>query len=567
MQTLPHSLNASAVLDAVTALKIVSEEQLAYLLKLHDHDMLAVVHELKNTYPQHKESLGRIWADRLGYAYVDLNRTTIQPEISDRVPLEMAERYHALPLYQISGVLTIATSEPSHPELDAALEAQGVFASYVFSFADEIDARIRSIYESREILRFVVADQDLSNSGKKMLTIERLRELSGDDYIILFARSVILFAVNERASDIHIEPSDSSVRIRFRVDGHLQNRFVLEKELHNPLVSRFKILANVDIAEHRKPLDGRLRFEAGSTSTDIRFSSVPTIYGEKVVMRILGRMSNQGVPDLQELSLGKDNYLNIERICKMTNGLFLVTGPTGSGKTTTLYSILQRINEPGVNILTVEDPVEYRLSNVNQIQVNTAVDLTFATALRAFLRQDPDIILVGEMRDLDSARIATQASITGHVVFATLHTNSSLHAITRLIDMGVEPYMVAPSLIGVMAQRLVRKLCPHCKERYLASQEFLEANFSDAAGQEVPLYRAKGCTQCGHTGYAGRIAVHEVFLITPEIRHLIAHNAPLSEIEDAAYRAGFKTLRYDALKKVLRGLTSIEEMERATFSV
>lgn len=562
-----QSLSASDVLNALTKAKIVSEEQLEYLLNTHQHDILSVIHELKDTYPIHKETLGRIWADRLGYAYVDMDRTTIQSEVSDQVPMEIALAYNALPIYQVSGVLTIASSLPGNPELEQKLENLGVFASFVFSYRDEIEARLKTIYESREIMRFVIQDQDLDSAGKKMLTIEGLRGLSGDDYIIQLSRSILIFAINEHASDIHIEPEDHSVRIRFRIDGRLQNRFFLEKAIHTPLISRFKILANVDIAEHRKPQDGRMRFEIGHTTTDLRFSSVPTIYGEKIVMRILGQMSSSGIPDLTELNLSHSVYSDIERICKSSHGLFLVTGPTGSGKTTTLYSILKRVNSPEVNIVTVEDPVEYRLANLNQVQVNPAADVTFVTALRAFLRQDPDIMLIGEIRDLESARIATQASITGHMVFATLHTNSCLQAVTRLIDMGVEPHMVGPSLVGVMAQRLIRKLCPHCKEAYQAPESFLQENFTDSAGETLKLYKAKGCRQCNHTGFLGRIAIHEAFLITAEVRQLISKNATLVEIEEASRKAGFKSLRYDALKKLIRGLTTVEEIDRVTFSV
>ncbi|HSA03274.1 MAG TPA: GspE/PulE family protein, partial [Candidatus Paceibacterota bacterium] len=319
-----------------------------------------------------------------------------------------------------------------------------------------------------------------------------------------------------------------------------------------------------DIAEHRRPQDGRISLSLGSRQIDLRFSSVPLLEGEKIVLRVLGSVQRRSIPALEELGFSAVNLTLLKRIISTPNGVFFVTGPTGSGKTTTLYAILKRLNRSGINIMTVEDPVEYRLPGVNQVQVNSAVDLTFASALRSFLRQDPNVILVGEVRDMETAKIASQAALTGHLVLSTMHTNNALQAVTRLVEIGVEPFLVAPSIIGVSAQRLVRRLCPACRETSPMPADSVARYFGDIGNRTVTQWRGRGCSACGGSGYAGRIAIHEVFLLTDAVRRLIARNASILDIQSLALQHGFRPMIYDGLKKVLRGVTTLEEVERVT---
>jgi type IV pilus assembly protein PilB len=344
----------------------------------------------------------------------------------------------------------------------------------------------------------------------------------------------------------------------------LQERLKIDPKILPALITRLKVMANLDITEKRRPQDGRISLHLPNRSMDLRFSSVPAMFGEKIVLRILGQTTAKQIPDLAELSFSPANLKTLKRIVECPNGIFLVTGPTGSGKTTTLYSVLKWINKPGINIMTIEDPVEYRLPGANQVQVNHAIDLDFSTALRAFLRQDPDVMLVGEIRDLETAKIAAQAALTGHLVVTTMHTNNALQAVTRLVEIGVEPFLVAPSIIGVMAQRLVRKICDSCKEPYTLTPEQADEIFIRDGTSDVIFHRGKGCPQCRNTGYLGRMAIHEIFVINDEMRSYIARGASILEIQKMARAKGFKSMRHDGIKKVLRGLTTIEEVNKVT---
>jgi type IV pilus assembly protein PilB len=394
------------------------------------------------------------------------------------------------------------------------------------------------------------------------ITAEQLRKEAQDETIVSLGRGMLLLGVKERASDIHIDPEENRVRVRYRIDGVLQDRMEMEKSLHPPVISWMKIQAELDITERRKPQDGRIKLQLNQKSIDYRFSTVPTIYGEKAVLRVLGQMESQEVPDIDEIGFSKSNYLKVKKCAEHPNGIFFVTGPTGSGKSTTLFSVLKHLNSPEVNIMTIEDPVEYRLPGINQIQVNKDIGLDFALSLRAFLRQDPDVILVGEIRDLETAKIASEAALTGHVVLATMHTNSAMQVVTRLIEMGVESYLIAPAMIGAISQRLVRRICLKCIEKYRPTPEQMFRNFIDGGKTKIYFHRGKGCQECAQTGYRGRMAIHEIFVMNPELRALISLGANVLDIETAARKTGFKSIRYDGIKKVIRGLTSIEEIER-----
>lgn len=514
-------------------------------------------------------NLGRLWGDSLGAAYVDLNKTLFQSQVVRQLPVEFARKNQIIALYEMGGVFTVAAA---HPENQKALKEMekilGKPVSPVFSLPEEIEDAIEIQYQSTGTLTDFIAKivDDSLFKGTTEITAEQLRERAHDQSIVELTRGLLLLAIRERASDIHIEPEEDRVRVRFRIDGVLHEWLKIEKDLLPPLVSRLKIMADLDITERRRPQDGRIKLSLSNKDIDFRVSTVPTIYGEKIVLRVLGQLNTREVPDLMELGFSKSVYTQCEYVISVPNGVFFVTGPTGSGKTTTLFSVLKHLDTPEVNIMTVEDPVEYRLPGVNQVQVNAAIGLDFARVLRAFLRQDPNVILIGEIRDMETAKTAAQAALTGHLVLATMHTNNAIQAVTRLVEIGVEPFLVAPSIIGVMAQRLIRLICEHCKEKYTPSTEELAKYFTWEKPPEVFFYRGKGCVECNLTGYSGRTAIHEIFILNETIRSMVARNASLLDIEAEAKRTGYKTMRYDGLKKVLRGLTTIDELERVTMA-
>jgi type IV pilus assembly protein PilB len=370
--------------------------------------------------------------------------------------------------------------------------------------------------------------------------------------------------MRDRATDVHMEAQETHCRIRFRIDGNLREILTYSRKLHRALLSRVKIICNLNIAESRFPQDGRFAMQVGSQTANFRVSTIPSAYGEKAAIRILAMAGKKSMMTLEKMMVSQTILEPLRRLVQNPSGIIFVTGPTGSGKTTTLYAALHEINTPDRNISTIEDPVEITMPGVNQSQVNHNIDLKFATILRALMRQDPDVILVGEIRDLETAKIATEAALTGHIVFATLHTTTAPQAIVRLLEIGVEPFMVAPSVIGVLAQRLAARICDACKEAYYPSRETLQRYFKDEGLAEVPFFRGRGCGACRHTGYRGRIAFHELVLVTEEVRTLISEGRSVQEISRAAAKVGYKPLRYDGLKKVLLGLTTIEEIENNT---
>ena len=382
-----------------------------------------------------------------------------------------------------------------------------------------------------------------------------------DAPIIRFLNAIIFKASSERASDVHIESFEDRVKVRFRIDGVLYDISQEDKAFQAAIISRIKVMSGLNIAEKRLPQDGRIGLKIAGRDVDIRVSTIPTQFGERVVMRLLDKTAT--VLDLEQLGVSKRNFDLIERIIQKPNGIFLVTGPTGSGKTTTLYSCLARINTPDLNILTVEDPIEYQLEGIGQMQVNPKINFTFASGLRAILRQDPDVVMVGEIRDTETAEIAIQASLTGHLVLSTLHTNDSAGAITRLIDMGVEPFLVSSSLLAVLAQRLVRRLCPYCKEPYELSDETLvELGLDPKKVSSRMAYRpgSKECEQCRGNRYLGRTGIHELLVIDDDVRSAILQRLDANSIKQVAQKRGFETLRIDGANKVLRGETSVEEV-------
>lgn len=556
-----------AFLKTLVSRKILSEDACQRLSERFQEDAFAVLLHLVQTIPSQRVDLGRLWSDSLNVSYVDLKTTLFQHSVVHKLPEDFARKNQMILLYQFGEMATAALSNPQAQFIVKEAERLvGNPISPVFAFPDEIEEAIEIEYKAEDFLKDlskkVVTDNILIEDISE-LTKDKLQEAAGNQAVIEFVQGLMLLAVREGASDIHIEPEEEKVRVRFRIDGLLQERSRLEKSLLPPIVSRLKILADLDITERRRPQDGRINLKLSNRNVDLRLSSIPTIFGEKIVLRILSLSQGRDIPDLSELNFARGTMELVKRVLDVPHGIFFVTGPTGSGKTTTLFSMLKHLNKPGINITTIEEPVEYKLPGISQVQVNQMVDLDFSSALRSFLRQDPDVILVGEIRDMETAHIACQAALTGHLVLATLHTNSAIQAVTRLMDIGVQPFIVAPSLIGVMCQRLVRKICDHCRERYPAPAEEVTKLFV-WEGREVFFHRGKGCKYCNNTGYSGRIAIHEIIVLDSEIRSLIARAATVPEIQQSARRIGFQTMRYDGIKKVLRGLTTMDELYRVT---
>lgn len=554
-------------LNLLTTRGILKQEDLHKLNLKFQGDAYAILTYLAKPSDEKKTEMGKIWGDSLGIAYVDLNKTLIQHPVVQKLPEKFARTNKVIPIYQLDNTVTVASASLLQPSVQREAERlAGSGVSTVFSYSEDIEDAIDIEYQSSDSLSDMLDKIALSPvfRGTTKITEDQLRKISGDQSVIEFTRGLLLLGVKERGSDIHVEPDEGFVRVRFRIDGVLQERMKLEASLLPPLISRLKILANLDIIERRRPQDGRITLNLSNRSVDFRFSSIPAIYGEKVVLRILGRPEKKEIRNLSDLDFSADVYAKLKKAIDSPNGIIFVTGPTGSGKTTTLYSALKYLNRPGINITTIEDPIEYRLSGINQVQVNNAINLDFASALRAFLRQDPDVILVGEVRDPETAKIASQAALTGHLVLTTMHTNNAVQAITRLVEIGVDRSLIAPSILGVMAQRLVRRICTNCREKYELSEDEANSFFMRDGESPVYFFRGKGCDQCNNTGYSGRIAIYEIFLVNSRIRDLISRGASNIDVFEAAKDDGFRSLRYDGIKKVLRGLTTIDEINRVT---
>ena len=513
-----------------------------------------------------KDDACRFWADSMNLAYVDPFVSVITDDAIEKIPLEVAKKTKAIGLYIFNGVLTVAMASPDDQETVKRLgQIARIPVSPVFALQREVEDSIAIHYSNEERLEVSLGQLERSSLfDNPDLAADKMAILAENNALAQILDEIMYYAMRERATDIHIEAQEINSRIRFRVDGNLREILAFSRKLHKALISRIKILCNLDIAETRIPQDGRFSLPIGNQTANFRVSTIPSAYGEKVVIRILAMSGKKSMITLEKMMMSQSILQPFRRLIQNPNGIIFVTGPTGSGKTTTLYSALHEINTPELNISTIEDPIEIQLEGVTQSQVNATIDLKFANLLRALMRQDPDAILIGEIRDLETAKIATEAALTGHIVFATLHTNSAPQAITRLIEIGVEPYMVAPSVIGVLAQRLAARICENCKEAYTPTRETLAKYFKEDGLSEVTFYRGKGCPKCRNTGYKGRVAIHELVLITEEIRALISEERSVQEITKAAAKVGYRPLRYDGLKKVLLGLTTINEIEQNT---
>lgn len=504
-------------------------------------------------------------SSKLGVPRVELENTLIDPQIIELVPEALAKKYELIPILKIGNRLTCAMVDPWNV---FALDELRMKTHFIIEPAVASEAEIRKAleehYGARGTLEEVIRSIDEEKLGlkeDKEPDPKKLEGITKEPVVIKVVNLMILEALREGASDIHIEPGEEKLKARFRVDGILHEAVSLPKHLQSAVISRIKILANLDIAERRVPQDGRFNLRMEGKEIDIRVSCFPTLYGENVVLRLLDVAS--ALLALSQLGFSKGILEKYEKLILRPHGILLVAGPTGSGKTTTLYASLDKINTVDKNVVTIEDPVEYRLSGIRQTQVHPKVGLTFANGLRSILRQDPDIIMVGEIRDLETAEIAIQAALTGHLVLSTLHTNDAPGAVTRLIDMGMEPFLISSSVIGVLAQRLVRTLCKECKEEYVPSKEALE-DIGLATKEPVKFYRGKGCPQCRNTGYQGRIGIFELMIPDEKIRKLTLTKASLGEIKEQAQASGMTNLKADGIRKIREGVTTIEEVLRVT---
>ncbi len=503
-------------------------------------------------------------ADQFGVPHVQLREGLVDPTVAKLIPRPLAESCHALALFKIHDLLTVALAEPQNLAIIDRLErVTGLRVRPVLALRSTINDFIGRVYGDGFQVDSITADmdQDAVAVGEEAVQIDlELMDADSDSSpIINLVNYMLLQAVRQRASDIHIEAGPQNSIVRFRVDGMLREIIRPKKEYHPAMISRLKVMAKMDIAEHRLPQDGRIHVVVDRRPIDLRISTLPTVLGEKAVLRILDRASITF--HLESLGIPERQMKSMNELIHRPNGLFLVTGPTGSGKTTTLYSIIELLKSVESNIVTVEDPVEYRLDQINQVHVSQASQMTFSRALRAILRQDPDIIMIGEIRDLETAEIAVQAALTGHLVFSTLHTNDSPGAIPRLIDMGVAPFKIAAALVGVVAQRLARRVCPHCRSNYYPSPVQLDA-IRYAGSRDRQFVRGSGCDKCYDTGYKGRVGIYELLEVTREIRDLIAQNAPTDSIRRLAVTNGFRTLGEQAIELVEQGATSIDEILR-----
>ena len=510
-----------------------------------------------------EDDIVQVLAKQLGMPSVLLSNVIIDPDVVNTIPETLARRYQVIPLYKKNNVLTLAMLDPLNVfALDDIRRLASMDIEPVVSSESEIMKAIDRFYSGTATMEEAAKEADQQGYGvlrdEQVIDLEKVTD---DTPIIKLVNSMISQAVREGASDIHIESEADLLRIRYRLDGILREVMTPPRHLHSGIISRIKIMANLDIAEKRVPQDGRIQMKVGEKDFDIRLSILPAMHGEKAVMRLLDKSTV--LLSLEDLGFTPETLKKFTKTIHRPYGLILVTGPTGSGKTTTLYAALNTLNSMEKNIVTIEDPVEYQLKVVSQVNVNPKVGLTFATGLRSILRQDPDILMVGEIRDLETVTISIQAALTGHLVFSTLHTNDSIGALARLVDMGVEPFLISSSLIAVVGQRLIRKVCLKCKKPYTPTPEVLES-LGLPQDQKINLVKGEGCQDCRLTGYAGRMGIYEILIANEDLRNLIVTKASSRDLRAIAAKNGFIGIREEGLKAALNGWTTPEEILRAT---
>lgn len=543
---------------------LVTEEQIQQALEIQKN----TGQKLGEIFIQEKyvteEQILKVIETQLGIPYVDISKIYIDPETVKLIPEEICRKYVVLPVEVLNGELTLAMNDPLNYY---AIEDIKLFVSLpirpIISSEQAILNAIEKFFGKQ------VAEKAIQEFEKTYVCLEvkeenlEIRKEIESSPIVKYVNSIIESSIRNNASDIHIEPESDGIRIRIRVDGVLSETMKSPLAMLNAIVTRIKVMADMNVAEKRVPQDGRIAYKIDNRNIDLRVSSIPTIYGEKIVMRVLDKTNFLLSKD--NLGLTPHNLKIFERLISKPYGIILVTGPTGSGKTSTLYTILSELNDIRKNIITLEDPVEYNLKGINQVQLNPKAGLTFAAGLRAILRQDPDIVMVGEIRDSETAEIAIRAALTGHLVLSTLHTNDAPGAISRLTDMGIEPFLVSSSLLGVIAQRLVRKICPHCKREYVPDERELQI-LNLEPGKNAKIYKGIGCKLCGNSGYKGRTAIFEIMEVTKDLRMLIDRREPTDVLRDFAIKEGMTTLWESCRQLILEGITTIEEMIRVTYA-
>lgn len=510
----------------------------------------------------------RVLENQLGIQYINLSKTFLDSAIVRLIPENIAKRYRVVAIKKQASRLVVAMVDPLNIyALDDIRISSGFDVEPVMALESDILQAIEQHYGLKDSLDKIIEDLPEKSSmvNEEELGLDQLKQLVEEAPVVKLVNSLLQQAVLDRATDIHVDPQEKFLRIRYRVDGMLLEVMESPKKMQAAIISRLKIMANLDIAERRVPQDGRIQLNINNREIDLRVSTMPTIFGEKVVLRILDK--SKGFLQLDYLGMTESNLEKCKRVIGKPHGMVLVTGPTGSGKTTTLYGMLGVVNSKDKNIITLEDPVEYTMLGINQVQINPKSGVQFSTGLRAVLRQDPDIIMVGEIRDSDTARIAVQAAMTGHLVLSTLHTNSAASTLARLLDMDIEPFLLASSVQGIVAQRLVRALCPECKQSYKPSEVLIKELelVSYTQKEEVTLYKPTGCGLCNNSGYLGRLALHEMLLISDSIRNLISQKVSSVALESQAIAEGMITLKQDGLGKALAGITSLEEVIRTVY--
>ncbi|MCH7589762.1 type II secretion system ATPase GspE [PVC group bacterium] len=552
--------------------KLITKKQLDEALKIRKKEGRRLGDILiEKEYITAKELMSTI-GQHLGIAPINLEKFMPPKEVIQLIPKNFAKHYQIVPISKIGKKLSVAMADPLNVfAIDDVKTLTGLEVKTVISTPEDINQAVIRFYSQgtgdiNKVMESFDSDSSVELAQDSKEDEINLDEITGGDEapVIKIVNFLLVKAIREKVSDIHIEPREKKIRVRYRLDGVLHDlEQTPPKSMQAAIISRIKIMANLDIAERRLPQDGRIRIRTEGKDIDFRVSLLPTIFGEKIVMRILDKSTL--TVDLAKLDFEESTLKNLQKSISHPHGIFLVTGPTGSGKTTTLYSALSYITSPEVNIITTEDPVEYQIEGICQVSVDSNIGLTFAVSLRSILRQDPDVVMVGEIRDFETADISIKAALTGHLVLSTLHTNDAASSLARLIDMGVEPFLVASSLIACAAQRLVRRLCSHCKESYEASAELIERlkiQFPD--GQKKEIYKPKGCVACMNTGYRGRLALLELLVIEDDIKDMIIRRANSIEIKKAGIQNGMITLRKAGLIKVAKGDTSLEEVLRVT---
>jgi type IV pilus assembly protein PilB len=540
---------------------MVTKDQMDYALKIQRETKQKLGEVLIREGILTERQILEVLEFQLGFPVVNLFEVVIDAPVLKLVPESIARKYVVIPLDRTKDKIKVAMNDPlNYDAIEEIRMSTGLTVLPFIASKMEIEQAISKYYGLRESVDALIGQAEVVQE----VETDQDSEYDSESPIIKLVNQIIHTAVQQKVSDIHIESQEKNVVVRFRVDGVLRTEKTLPKNTQNVIISRLKIVAKLNIAEKRLPQDGRIQMNVDSRRIDIRVSTLPSVHGESVVMRILDQSS--GIKKITELGFLENNQRQFEKLLNKPNGIILITGPTGSGKTSTLYSGLKDLNHEDVKIITVEDPVEYRMEGITQVQVNAQIGLTFASGLRSILRQDPNIVMVGEIRDTETAEIAIRASLTGHLVLSTLHTNGAVDTISRLMDMGIESYLIASSLNGIVAQRLVRRICPDCKTRVQANDQIVELyKKMNVTPSQSPLqiYHGKGCTSCHKSGYRGRVAIHEVLTIDEPMRRLIAQNISSDEMRIHLAKSGFRNMFADGLVKSMQGLTTVEEVVKA----